>query len=449
MGATRDLAEWAVRTRYEDLPAEVVHEVNRDIINVLGVALYSARDPSLSILLRMFEEEGGKPRATVWGTGFRTTLANAALANGYLAHLEDYDDTHFPTVIHPTSPTLPAAFVLAEASQASGRDLLAAVALGIEACCRVSLSVHPWHYDEGWHITGTMGVFGAAVAAGRLSGLDTDGMVAALGIAGTQAAGVREVFGSMSKPLHAGRAAQAGLVAATLAKGGFTSTQTILEGRRGVGAVMSSERDFGRLTDGLGERWEIFQNGLKPYACGVVSHAAIDAAIALRGRPGFDAETVESIEAQVHHLVPELMGRAEPRVGLEGKFSVQHCIAAGLVDGAAYPDQFSDAKVADPRLAGLRRKVELVVDEAIAEDEVKLRLTLKDGSVLEEHVEHATGSPRNPLSDARLEEKFVTLAGRTLGEPGAKALLERLWRLEEAESIKDVVPAGEAAGRVR
>ena len=440
MGATRDIAEFAVKTRFEDLPAEVVHEAKRDIINVLAVSLYSARDPSLQYLLSMFNDEGSRPRATVWGANTRTGLGNAALANGYTAHLEDYDDTHFPTVAHPTAPTLPAAFAIAEDCGASGRDLITAVALGVETVCRVSLSVHPWHYDLGWHITGTMGVFGGALAAAKMLGLDVDGTVGALGAAGTQAAGVREAFGTMTKPMHAGRAAQAGVVSALLAQKGFTSASTILEGRRGVMEVMSTKHDLSRLTDGLGERWEIFNNGLKPYSCGVVSHAAIDAAIALGSGPGFDPAQVASIEADVNHLVPELMGRMEPDVGLAGKFSCAHCISAGLVDGAAYPAQFTDAKVADPLLAGLRRKVRFNVVEGMDEDEVALHLTMQDGRVITQRIEHATGSPQNPMSDQRLEEKFMTLAPATLGEAEAKSLLARLWHLDEEPNVAGLVP---------
>jgi 2-methylcitrate dehydratase PrpD len=440
MGATRDIAEFVARTGYADLPAAVVHEAKRDIINVLGVSLYSACDPSLQALTGMFDEEGGNERAAIWGTGRRTTLQFAALANGYTAHLEDYDDTHFPTVVHPTAPTLPAAFALGEEAGASGRDLINAVALGIEVCCRVCLAVYPWHYDEGWHITGTMGVFGGATAAARICGFDADHTVTTLGIAGTQAAGVREAFGTMTKPMHPGRAAQAGVVSALLAQRGFTAAPAIIEGRRGVAEVMSNSRDLSRLTNALGERWEIFNNGLKPYSCGVVSHAAIDASIALRSRPGFDANAIESIDAFVHPLVPELMGRMEPDVGLAGKFSCAHCISVGLVDGAAYPAQFADAKVVDPLLTSLRRKVKYTIDASMGEDQVLLRLTLKDGSVLEQRVEHATGSPENPLSDERLADKFLTLATPTIGEAKAKALLDRLWHLEDAGSITGLVP---------
>jgi len=429
------MAQWAAETNAADIPAEILHEAKRDAINVIGVAVYSAKDPSLKHLTDLFEAEGQRPRASIWAAGVKTGLQNAALANGYLAHLEDYDDTHFPTVLHPSAPAVPAAFAIAEERKMSGRDFLAACALGIETSCRLSMAVHPWHYDEGWHITGTFGVFGAVVAAGKTLGLSTDRMVAAYGIGGAQAAGVREVFGSMTKPMHAGRAAQAGVNAALLAASGFTSTETMLEGRRGYVAVASPDSDLTRATNALGQHWELRNNGIKPYACGVVSHASIDAAVQARDGGKLDTDAIERIDVDVHPLVLELMNRAEPRVGLEGKFSVQHAITAGLIDGAAHPAQFSDAKVNDPKFVALRAKVNLIRTEGFEEEEARLRLTLKDGSVIEKYVQHCTGSPHNPMSDAVLSDKFLALATPTLGDSGAKALLERLWRLEELPDL--------------
>jgi 2-methylcitrate dehydratase PrpD len=437
MGTTEELARYVSSAKTADLPAEVIHEAKRDVINLMAPALFAARDPSLSILLDVYGSEGGKERARIWGAGVKTTLQNSAFANGYLGHLEDYDDTHFPTVLHPSAPTVPAAFALADADAVSGRDFLAAVALGIEAACRIAVATHPWHYDEGWHITGTMGVFGGAVAAGRLLGLDTAGMVAAMGTAGTQAAGVREVFGSMAKPLHAGRAAQSGLLAALLTKRGFTSTDKIIEGRRGVMAVMSAQSDLSRVTDGLGSRWEIFNNGLKPYACGVVSHASIDACVAFK-KDGVDVNAIEAIEAEVHPLVLELVNNPDPKVGLQGKFSVHHAIAIGLVDGAAFPDQFSDAHVLDPQIVGLRAKVALKKNEGFREDEAVVRLRLKDGRTLEKRVDHATGAPENPMTDEALSEKFRALAAPTLGKERTEKLLSELWRLDEAARVSDL-----------
>ena len=439
MGATETLARFILNTPAEAIPAPILHEGKRCIINYMAVALYASADPSMAILTGLFEEEGGAAIASLIGAGTRTNLQNAALANGYLAHLEDYDDTHFPTVIHPSAPTIPAAFAVAEREGATGLDVLAATVLGIEACCRVGLSVYPNHYNAGWHITGTCGVFGAAGAAGRLLGLDESQMTQALGIAGTQAAGVREVFGSMSKPFHAGRSAQSGVLAVLLARRGFTSTREILEGRRGFAAVLSTASDMAQITDALGERWELPNNGLKPYSCGVVSHPLIDAMITLRNTHGVAADDVESVSARVHPLVLELMDRPNPRVGLEGKFSHQHSMAVGLIDGGAFPEQYTDERVLDPAVAALRDKIRATVDASVAEDAAEVTVTLRDGRSITESVAHATGAPENPMTDAQLEQKFRTLAHRVLSQSQTDELLAALWALDTADDVTGVM----------
>lgn len=439
MGATETLARYGATATTADIPEDILHEGKRCFINFLAVALYASRDPSLDILLKVFQREGGGRHASIAGVGPRTTLQNAALANGYLGHLEDYDDTHFPTVIHPSSPTLPAALAVGEQMAASGRDALVASILGMEVCCRIGMAVHPYHYDAGWHITGTCGVFGSAIAAGRLLGLDTPAMIQAMGIAGTQASGVREVFGSMTKPFHPGRSAQSGVLAALLAQGGFSSTPTILEGRRGFGAVLSTESHWDRATGGLGEHWELKKNGLKPYACGVVIHPLIDAMIALRSKPGVSAETVASISARVHPLVLELVDRPNPQLGLEGKFSYHHGMAVGLIDGAAFPAQYTDDRVRDPAIAALRERIDATIDSGMAEDAAEVTLTLQGGISYRVVIANATGAPENPLTDAQLNEKFRVLTGDVLPKARVERLLNLLWNLDQVTHIGEVL----------
>ena len=439
MGATETIARFALSMRPTTVPAPILHEGKRCIINYLAVALYASADPSMKILTGLFEEEGGNPQATIIGSEMRTSLQNAALANGYLAHLEDYDDTHFPTVIHPSAPTIPAAMAVGERQNATGLDVLTATVLGIEVCCRIGLSVHPHHYDAGWHITGTCGVFGSVVAAGRLLGLNEGQMVNALGIAGTQAAGVRETFGSMSKPFHAGRSAQSGLLAGLLAARGFTSTPTILEGRRGFAAVLSPASDMRQVTEALGERWELPNNGLKPYACGVVSHPLIDAMITLRNIHGVKAEDVLAITAKVQPLVLELMDRKHPRIGLEGKFSHQHSMAVGLVDGGAFPSQYTDNRVKDPIIIALREVITATVDPEMPEDAAEVTVMLKNGRSITEKIDHATGAPKNPMTDGQLDDKFRNLAGRILPKKRSEKLLSMLWGIDEAEDLSEIM----------
>jgi 2-methylcitrate dehydratase PrpD len=439
MLATMSLAELIAGTKAGAVPDDVLHEAKRTLVNLLAISLSAWDAEPVRALNAWAIAEGANERATVIGSGLRTSLANASLLNGYMAHLQDYDDTHFPTVIHPTAPVWPAVLALAEQRGASGRDALVAYAVGAETACRVSMSVHPWHYDAGWHITGTAGVFGAVAAAGWLLGLSAEQMANALGAAGTQAGGVREVFGSDSKAIHPAKAASNGLQAAMLAQEGFTGPDDIIGGRRGFWAVLSADgHSEEALLDGWGERWELRMNGLKPYANGVVSHPIQDAVISLRNQHGLTPDNVTAINARVHPLVLELMNRPDPRRGLEGKFSFQHCAAAALVDGAGHHAQFSDAKVLDPTIASVRARVAAEIDGSMREDEVYVSIALADGSTVDTHVEHATGSPDNPMTDAALEKKYGDLAGEIVGAKQSGDLLAAVWALDGAKSVADV-----------
>ena len=367
MGATETaLAKLTAEHPVEAIPSDVLHHAVRCVINFLGVAIYASKDPSFAIMTGLLKEEGAREAATVVGTGLRTSPQNAALANGYLGHFEDYDDSHEGSGIHPTSPILPAALAVGEDLGVSGLDVLAAFVLGVEVACRVGKVVqsHGREVTPWWHITETCGVFGAVAAAGRLLGLDADRMVHAFGIAGTQASGLRELSGSMCKPLHAGKAAQNGLFAAAAAGRGFTATDGIFEAPRGFLAVMASGYDLAEVTRGLGETWELPKNGLKAYSCGIVNHGLIDACLALRTREGVRPESVERIDARIPRLSASLIRRRHPLSGLDGKFCY-HSMAVALVDGRAYPAQYTDERVKNPVIAGLRDRIEIAAEPSL------------------------------------------------------------------------------------
>ena len=439
MNATDTLARLIAASDAAALPGWTYHEAQRTLINMLAVSLSASDAPPVRAITSWAAAEGSAGGATVIGSGLRASATNAAMVNGYMAHIQDYDDTHFPTVLHPTAPVWPAVLAAAETTGATGRDALAAFVLGAETACRVAMSVHPWHYDAGWHITGTAGVFGAAAGVAWLLGLDAGQTRHALGVAGTQALGVREVFGSDTKALHPAKAASNGLQAALLAREGFTGPDDILGGRRGFWAVLSAAgHSEEQLVGGFGERWELRSNGLKPYANGVVSHPLQDAVIWLRNEYGLTPDDAVAIRARVHPLVLELMDRASPRWGLEGKFSFQHCAAAALVDGAGHDAQFSDARVLDPVIASVRSRVTATVDPSLAEEEVYVSIQRADGTVVERHVEHATGSPGNPMSDAALEAKYGALAAPVIGERQADSLLASAWALDTARDVREL-----------
>lgn len=436
MSTTLQLARFVADTASADIPHDVMHHGKRCVINMLGVALHATQDPALQIVLDVFAEEGGRKQATVIGTNVQTTLGNAAMANGLLAHLDDFDDTFLPTVFHPSAPTIPPALAIAEYEHRSGRDFLTACVLGLEVSCRIALAVERMRHAAVWHMTGTVGPFGAAAAAGRLRALDADALARAFGLAGTQASGLRETFGTMTKAFHPARAAQSGLLAVELARGGFTSAATILEGRHGFATAMCPDgADLEQATAALGERWVLMNNAFKPYACGILAHAMVDAMRALRTRPRVTPERVARVSGRVNPLAITLESRPEPDSGLEGRLSFQHAMAVALVDGAAYPAQFVDGRVSDPIVAALRRKIEVVGDESVAQDACELTTTLTDGATFTEHVAHATGTLENPMTDAQIEEKFRAVGGTVLSRRRVDKLLEALWALEDMNDV--------------
>jgi 2-methylcitrate dehydratase PrpD len=390
-------------------------------------------------------EFSGPRVATVLGRGERLDVMLAALMNGITSHTFDFDDTHLKTVIHPSGPVASAILALVERTPVSGADFLHAFILGVEAECRIGNAVYPSHYDVGWHITGTAGVFGAAAASGRLLGLDEQQMTWALGIAATQSSGLREMFGTMSKPFHPGNAARNGLLAALLAKANFTSSNQAIEAPRGFAHVLATQRDLSQITGGLGETWEIALNTYKPFACGIVIHPAIDGCIQLRNEHKLAPGQIESVALKVHPLVLELTGRKTPQAGLEGKFSVYHSVAAAIIHGAAGEEQYSDAAVRDPAVTALRDRVTATIQPGVHEDQVHVTIKLKDGRALEKFVEHAVGSLDWPMSDAQLEAKFRALAGGILSSGETDRLIRLCWDIgklrDAAEVARAAVPA--------
>lgn len=351
---TRRLASYVVAATYDELPAAVRKEAQRTLVNWMGCAVGGSRHETLDAALAALAPFCGPPQAAVLGRRERIDILNASLMNGMSSHVFDFDDTHLKTVIHPAGPVVPAILALSEYRPVSGREFLNAMVLGIEVECRIGNAVYPAHYDRGWHITGTAGVFGAAAACGKLLGLTAPQLTWAFGLAATQPVGLREMFGSMTKSFHPGRAAQNGLTAALLASRNFTSTEVGIEGRSGWANVLSTSQDFGQITDNHGRSYEIALNTYKPFACGIVIHPAIDACIQLRNEHRLTADQIDRIDLGVHPLVLELTGKKTPRTGLEAKFSVYFAAALAVVRGAAGMRDFSDQNARDPQIVALR-----------------------------------------------------------------------------------------------
>jgi 2-methylcitrate dehydratase PrpD len=432
---TAQLAQFVAEHPSQGWSETVEHEAHRTFLNWLGCAIGAAKHEAVESALAAVNMLSPAPQATLAGRSERVDMASAALINGISSHTFDFDDTHLKTIIHPAGPVASAVMALAETQNSSGRQVMDALVLGIDVACRMGNLVYPEHYDRGWHITGSTGTLGAAAACARLLGLNAQQTAMALGIAASQPVGLREQFGTMTKPFHPGGAARAGLMSALMAKHGFTSSTRALEAPRGWAQVLSTKYDWREAQDELGQRFEISFNAYKPFACGIVIHPSIDACAQLRAQ-GVKPEEVKSIELRVHPLVLELTGKKTPQDGLQGKFSVYHGCAVGLIFGRAGEEEFSDHIVRREDVVSLRDKVQAVVDTSVREESVYVTAHLTDGRSVKVHVEHAIGSLQKPMTDADLESKFRDLSDPILGGARVNDILKTCWSLGQAPNLQ-------------
>ena len=438
LGLTTGLCEYLASLRFSDLRAEVVHASRRGLLDWVGCALAGSTHATVDKLVGVLEAVSDTRRGTVIGRNERLGCLEAALANGVMGHVLDYDDTHMQGVIlHTSSPVLAALFSLAETGEGvSGEEFVAAYVAGFEAGVRAGRAA-PGHHRGGWHLTGTLGSIAAAAACGRLLNLDAQQMTHALGIGATQAAGMQQNRGTMCKSLHAGKAAQNGALAALLARQGFTSSPEILEGRKGFCRIYSNVAETEHIVQGLGERWEITSNGFKPYACGVVMHPAIDAMIALRQKSA--GATFDEIELRVNALAVSVTGVSDPSSGLQSKFSLRHSAAVAFLDGAAGMSQYTDARAKSRDVQDFGAKLSIVTDASYQTDQASGRMWI-GGTELDVRVDHATGTRDNAMSDAALESKFRMNAATVLSAERIDALRDGLWSLEKLKDVRELLP---------
>jgi 2-methylcitrate dehydratase PrpD len=442
---TRILAEFAARHPSGQFPAGVEREAHRTLTNWIGCAIGAARHPTLDAALAAMQELAPAAQATVLGRRERVDIASAALLNGISSHTFDFDDTHLKTIIHPAGPVASSAFALGEHIGSSGRELIDALVIGIDVACRIGNMIYPEHYDRGWHITGSTGMLGAAAACARLLSLDVDRTTMALGIAASQPVGVREQFGSMTKPFHPGGAARVGLTAALLAKHGFTASARAIEAPRGIAQTYSTKCAWNEITDELGSRFEIAFNTYKPFACGIVIHPSIDGCVQARNAHSLRAEDIARIDVRVHPLVLELTGKKAPRTGLEAKFSVYHACAAAIIFGQAGEAEFADDIVGRPDVVALRDRVNATPDRRIGEASADVTVTRHDGRAHHLVVEHALGSLERPMTDDDLAAKFHRLVDPILGTAQAGDLIGQSMRIAAAADVRELAALARAA----
>jgi 2-methylcitrate dehydratase PrpD len=437
------VAEFVHSVRLSDCPEAARVQARRAALDSVGVMLAGASEPVATIVRSVARVEGGAPMCTVLGSVLRTSPTWAALCNGAAGHAHDFDDTNFALMGHPSVPLLATALACAEAEGAGGADVLLAYLIGFEVSAALGLALNPNHYTRGWHATATLGSVGCAAAAARLARLDTAETVHALGIAASLASGLKENFGSMTKPYHAGHAALNAVTAVALARAGMTAAPTALEGSQGFAAAFGGDKLGIGAFDELGREWQIIRSGIavKPYPSCALTHSAIDALIELRAAHGIVPEQVEDVEVGVNHVVPEVLRHPAPTNALERKFSMPYCAAAALGRGAVGIDDFTDGPVRDAGVAALVPRVRMVVDPSVPdglEKQAWSRVTVRlvDGRTIGLDPRGASGHPAAPLSDAQLRDKFLGCAAGVLGPEPAAAVADQLVQLEAVPDIR-------------
>jgi 2-methylcitrate dehydratase PrpD len=420
-GLTKYVGQFVLQTKYENIPAEVTELGKKSILDGFGLALAGSRAESGPISRKYIEQCGGNGKATVIGTAMKTSSRFAALLNGISIHADDFDDTQlaaakdrvYGLLMHPTVPVLPAIFALAEQRSVSGKEWLLAYQVGAEVECKIAEAISPRHYQDGFHTTGTCGPFGSAAACAKLLGFDLKTTLNSFGLAASQSGGLRENFGTMTKPYQAGHAAESGLVSAEMAALGWTAAEQILEAERGFFHAAGGSYDPSAMMNRLGQPWTFADPGvsLKPYPSGSLTHPAMTELARLIQVNNIPADQVETVDVGANHNMTTTLLHHNPKTGLEAKFSMEFCIAILLLEHKAGLGQFSDKVVQRPDVKEMIRKINFYVDpqaESAGFDKMTsiLNITLKNGKVITGQAAFGKGSPANPMSFEEAADKF-------------------------------------------
>ncbi len=438
-GPTLALVRAVRDIRWKEIPDDAREAARQCLLDFLGCALAGSREPLAHILLAEIAAREGSTEAALIGRRERCSRLTAALVNGAAGHALDFDDTHMVMGGHPSVPVIPAALALAETTGASVRALLEAITIGIELECRLGAMIGGEHYAIGFHSTGTIGTFGATAAGAHLLKLDEDGWLRALGLAGTQAAGLKSGFGTMAKPLHAGRAASNGLLSAIAAHGGFTSNTAVLEADQGFFATHAGAAPSVEAIDQFAGRFLIRDTLFKYHASCYLTHAPINAAAQIQAENHLDPNTIEDVEVRVARGLLKVCNIQSPTTGLEGKFSLRSTTAMALRgEDTADLDTFSDARVTDPALVALRERVRIVTVEKTPQTRVRVVVTAK-GRQFE--AESDSGQPAADLDAQRekLLRKFMAMTSPVLGKAGAETLAQAVLRAEDIPTASQLM----------
>lgn len=442
MTAARAFAEFIATAAIPDKALAVARTA---FLDTTGVALAGAVEPGSRIVQKLAASEGSGS-CRIWGTPLKTSATWAALANGAAAHALDFDDMCFVSLAHPSTPLVATVLAISEQISASGRAVLEAYVIGFEIEAVLGRAMNPRHYQQGWHCTSTIGTVGAAAAAARLLKLDTAATVNCLAIAASEASGLKENFGTMTKPLHAGLAARNAVMAALLAQQGFTANQNALDGPQGFLTAMASEKtDLCALTQNLGKHWEILETGItiKLYPSCSATHPALDTVLDLRREHNLNPSQIEAVQVHVDSLTPPLLIYDRPETGLQGKFSMPFCLAAAVVYGEVGLETFSPSCIQDAQIQELLPRVKMQVDSSLGQDAPGLtqsivNIQLRDGRTLNRRANGARGYPEHPATAEELDRKFLSCGRRSLPEDRLQAALVDLHHLETLSDVRQL-----------
>jgi len=441
--STERLADLSVRIRYADLPQEVVSKGKECILDTLGCMLAGCKGAEAAILLKYMEEAGGRREATIIGFGKKTNAPNAALVNGTLGHVLDFDDSQHSLMGHPSVVILPVVLSLGEKMKSSGEAILEAFILGFEVTCKLGRGLNPALYNNGWHATSVIGSLGASVAAGKLLGLDPGKMASGLGLSASLASGLRENFGTMTKPLHAGKAAENGVLSALLVKNGFTASPQILEAKRGFSATFSGQYDLNRVFESFGNPFEIVSPGvhLKPYPSCLETHSIIEATLFLVESNDIHPEDVESVECGIAPLAVDILIHRNPQTGLQGKFSAPYAVTTALLHRKASLEQFTDQAVRDVRAQAMNQKVNVVAHPEMEKSVQSAIITirLKDGREFTKKVDITTGHPERPMSLKQIVDKYRSCADSVINKDKIERSIEKVLSFEALRDIGELI----------
>jgi 2-methylcitrate dehydratase PrpD len=439
MKTTERLADLVVDTTYKNLPTEAVRKGKECILDTLGCMLAGSKSAEGSIMLDYARELGGKQQASIVGFDRKTNIHVAALVNGTLGHSLDFDDAQDSLMGHPSTVVLPAVFALGEKMKSPGKSILEAFIVGFEVACKIGKAVNPELYRNGWHSTNAIGVLGATAAAAKLSGLNSDQVAAALGIAASLSGGLRANFGTMTKPFHAGKAAENAVVASRLAAGGLTASGQILEADNGFCATFSGKYDLSKIVNGFADPLEIISPGvrLKPYPSCLETHSIIEATLSIVEEYGIGVEDVDSVECKIAPLALNILIHQNPQNHLQGKFSAQYAVATALVYRKASLEQFTDKAVQDPDVQGIIKKISVLADPELEQtmQSAIVMIKLLDGRQYTKRVDITTGHPQKPMFLDKIIDKYKDCAALVISENNIERSISEVLDLENKSNL--------------